>query len=242
MTTSGAVTLPARSAMSRPQSDGTSHRMSRNLPTFAFAATLIGALIARADPAIALESDWNDVNWRAISYDMRIYLCAREAPPQWCPEWNEWAKRNKFKLPVYKTDRQVDEERIEAARRAKAERLRKLEVAKTPKRVISDQIWQAVIKRLAIIPPTSQDYQTVNTRAFKDGDPAALELLGYFYATGYGVDLNYEKAYEFYALAHLAGAQHVRTNMDELWALLVREAQTRMREKFDRPGAARRSN
>ncbi len=216
--------------------------MSRNLPTFAFAATLIGTSISGVGSPGALESDWNDVNWRAISYDMRIYLCAREAPPQWCPEWNKWAKRNKFKLPVYKTDRQFDKERIEAARKAKAERLHKLEVAKTPKRVISDQIWQAVIKRLATSPPTAQDHSTVNTRAFKDGDPAALELLGYFYATGYGVDLNYEKAYEFYALAYLAGAQHVRANMDELWTLLVREAQTRMREKFDRTGAARGSN
>ena len=52
----------------------------------------------------ALESDWNDiVNWRAISYDMRVYLCAREAPPVWCPDWTAWSKRNRVKPPIYKS-------------------------------------------------------------------------------------------------------------------------------------------
>ena len=193
--------------------------------------------VSWAGAASALESDWNDVNWRGLSYDLRVYLCAREAPPGWCPEWNAWAERNKVKPPTYKSDRQLEREAAEAARKAKAERLSRLELAKQPKRNVPDQIWNAVIKRLKTTPPSAQDYQTVTTRAFKDGDPAALELLGYFHAKGYGVEINYEKAYEYYALAFVAGATHVRTNMAQLWPSLIREAQLRMREKFKTTGA-----
>ncbi len=195
------------------------------------------AFVAIAGASRALESDWNDVNWRAISYDMRVYLCAREAPPVWCPDWIAWSKHNKDKPPNYKSDRQLESEAAEAARKAESERVRKLEVAKQPKRVISDQIWKAVVKRLATTAPTAQDYKTVTTRAFKDGDATALELLGYFHATGYGVETNYEKAYEYYALAFLAGAKHVRANMTELWPSLIREAQARMSKRFNATGA-----
>ena len=204
---------------------------------------LVGVWLASgAGPAGALESDWNDVNWRAISYDMRVYLCSREAPPVWCPEWNAWAERNKFKLPVYKSDRQLEQERIDAKRKAEAKRLRKLEAAKNPKRVVSDQIWNAVVKRLATRAPSPQDYKTVTTRAFKDGDANAFELLGFFHAKGYGVETNYEKAYEYYALAFLAGATHVRENMDKLWPSLIAEAKSRMRKQFDKTGARQASN
>ena len=203
---------------------------------------VLGALVSivfltNANTSRALESDWNDVNWRAISYDMRVYLCARVAPPVWCPDWLACANLNKVKPPNYKTDRQLESEAAAAARKAEAERVRRLEAAKRPKRVISDQIWYAVVKRLAKIPPSDQDYKTVTTRAFKDGDAAAFELLGYFHATGYGVKTDDEKAYEYYALAFLADGKHVRANMNELWPSLIREVQERMRKKFNATGA-----
>ena len=204
-------------------------------------AVVLSVLLWGRSTTVALESDWNDVNWRAISYDMRVYLCSRETQPVWCPDWNAWAERNISKKPVYKSDRQLERERAEAKRRAEAERIRKLEAAKQPKRVVPDQIWNAVVKRLATTPPSAQDFQTVTTRAFKDGDAGALELLGYFYAKGYGVEANYEKAYEYYALAFLAGATHVRENMDNLWPSLIAEARARMRTQFDKTGARQKS-
>jgi hypothetical protein len=210
----------------------------KRLGRYVVLSTLVGVvlLVTAAEPR-ALESDWNDVNWRAISHDMRVYLCTREAPPVWCPDWNAWSQRNKAKPPNYKTDRQLESEAAEAVRKAEAERVRKLEAAKQPKRVISDQIWKAVVKRLATTAPSVQDYKTVTTRAFKDGDASALELLGYFHATGYGVETNYENAYEYYALAFLAGAKHVRINMTELWPSLIREAKGRINKKFNATGA-----
>ena len=108
---------------------------------------------------------------------MRVYLCAREAPPVWCPELRvTGSSRRSTNLIANSKARQPK------PRKAEAERV--LEVAKQPKRVISDQIWKAVVKRLATTVPTAQDYKTVTTRAFKDGDATALELLGYFHATG----------------------------------------------------------
>ena len=97
-----------------------------------------------------------------------------------------------------------------------------------------DDQWKAVVARIAGAKPTEVDLEIVRKRAFRDGDPAAFEILGYVNATGWGATADYEKAYEYYGMAFLAGATHAKENMDRLWTQLSEDARSRLTAKFEK--------
>ena len=47
------------------------------------------------------------------------------------------------------------------------------------------------------------DLEIVKRRALDDGDPAALKILGYVYASGWGAAIDYGRAYEYYGRAYM---------------------------------------
>jgi len=77
------------------------------------------------------------------------------------------------------------------------------------------------------------DLEIVKRRALDDGDPAALEILGYVYASGWGAAIDYGRAYEYYGRAYMAGATHVKTNLDGLWPVLTSAQRRRLKTLFE---------
>ncbi len=65
------------------------------------------------------------------------------------------------------------------------------------------------------------DIAFIHQRAKVGKDPQAMEILGYLYSQGLGVERDFAESYLWYGQALLAGEHHVRENMDAVWTLLV---------------------
>jgi TPR repeat protein len=172
--------------------------------------------------APALATDWNGVNWRGLTLEMQTYLCGRDAAPQWCPEWRKWSYERIGTAPNYAAE--LEEIRRKAAPPKPQDR----------EKTVPDEVWKAVVAKVAAIAPDADDLATIEKRAKDDSDAGAYEILAYIYARGFGVANDLEKAYEYYGQAFIRGANHVKPNLDNLWKQLDADAQARMRQMFEK--------
>ena len=179
---------------------------------------VVAALACVAMPA-AGESRWDSVDWQSLTEEFRYALCSHERPPNWCPEWSAW----------------ISEEVGSGGALAKPEKKPVEEVKAeptVPSKAVPDEVWTPLVRKWAGRPPTQDEIELAEKRANEDGDPAAFEMLGYFYSAGWGPAIDLEKAYAKYASAFLAGATHVKKNLDILWPQLSTEEQARMQSAF----------
>ena len=69
-------------------------------------------------------------------------------------------------------------------------------------------------------------------RAAQDEDNTAYETLGYIYAQGWGVEVNFMVAYEYYGHALLLGNIEAKQNMDRLWRTFKEDERDELRAIF----------
>ena len=171
----------------------------------------------------------NTSDWREVPEARRTYICLSDTPPSWCSEWREW--RALRAAPAA-----APEEADPATAEAGAKLARELEQARQaapPPKAVPDDEWGEILARVAGAPPVPADLEKVMLRAIDDGDPAAFEVLGYVYASGWGASIDYGRAYEYYGRAFLAGATHVKANLDGLWGKLTEVQRRRMKALFE---------
>ena len=159
-------------------------------------------------------SDWNDLNWRELETSRAAYICLSDSPATWCGDW--WDSRTDRPLRLTPED---EDGMAEAA-------------PPPPAKAVSDARWQEVLERIAVAPPSRADFLYLSLRALQDSDPAAMEVLAYAYALGRGVDRDYAKAYEYYGRVFYSGLEHVKPNLDQLWAFLTDEERLRLTALF----------
>jgi hypothetical protein len=163
-------------------------------------------------------SDWEELAWSELTTARATVICLSDQPASWCGEW--WESRS-----------------IEIAKNTPAAELEESEPEEKPK-AVPDADWEALLHRVSTRPPNPADLGTLSLRAKEDADPAAMELLGYAYAAGWGVEQDYARAYEYYGLAFVAGASHVKPNLDELWTFLEPEQRQRLKGMFPASASA----
>lgn len=138
--------------------------------------------------------------WRRGSFGESLKVCTTLLPPAWCPDWLA-AMRELSTQPAYR----VPAEALSAARiRAEDERDAKIEA------------WRAAIAHVGENKVTPNDLALIQQHV-KDRDVVAMEMLGWMYATGRGLKLDYVRAYEAYGRAVLAGREDLRPTLDALW-------------------------
>lgn len=163
-------------------------------------------------------SDWENFDWAELTTARAAYICLSEQPASWCGQW--WESRA---TQVTKKAPDAEKEETAPARPAALDEKPKM---------VSDDDWNALLKRVAAAPPNPADFKTLSLRAREDADPAAMEVLAYAYAAGWGVAQDYAMAYKYYGRAFLAGASHVKPNLDQIWAYLTPEQQQRLKGSF----------
>ena len=166
-------------------------------------------------------SDWESFDWAELTTARATYICLSDQPASWCGQW--WESR--ATQVTKKEPEATDEAGPYGPPRPPA-------LEKNPKRV-SDADWEALLQRVATAPPNPADFSTLSLRANEGADPAAMEVLGYAYAAGWGVAQDYAKAYGYYGRAFLAGASHVKPNLDQIWTVLTPAQQQRLKVSFE---------
>ena len=154
-----------------------------------------------------------NVDWRSLEPELQQYFCLQEPPPAWCTEWRGRPAVDP-EFPMLRPD--------EIPRPA----------WKPKYWHIKHSVWNQLIETLKARPPTRDDILTMHVRAFEDGDTDAMEMLGYAFSAGWGVVANYRRAYEYYALAYLAGIDRVKSNLDAVWPFLSPEDQATVTDRF----------
>ena len=144
---------------------------------------------------------------------MQQYFCLRKPQPVWCTEWHGRPAVDPD-FPILRPD--------EVPRPA----------WKPKYWHIKHSVWNALIAKLKVRPPTEDDILAMHVRAFEDVDTDAMEMLGYAFSAGWGVRANYRRAYEYCGLAYLAGVDRVSTNLGSLWPFLSVEEQDIVTERF----------
>ncbi len=165
-------------------------------------------------------SDWEKFDWAELRTARATYICLSDQPASWCGQW--WESR--ATRATKKEPGATDEAGPYGRRRPPA-------LDESPKRV-SDADWEALLQRVATAPPNPGDFKTLSLRAREDADPAAMEVLAYAYAAGWGVAQDYAAAYTYYGRAFLAGAGHVKPNLDQIWGFLTPEQRQRLKGSF----------
>ncbi len=164
-------------------------------------------------------SDWEAFVWAELTTARAAYICLSDQPASWCGEW--WESRAT----------QISKEMSESPSVVEAGKDDTDRDEKQPK-TVSDPEWEALLKRVATRPPNRADFKTLSLRADEDADPAAMEVLGYAYAAGWGVAQDYAMAYKYYGRAFLAGAKHVKPNLDQVWTSLTPAQQQHLKGLF----------
>lgn len=170
-------------------------------------------------------SDWEKLVWSELTTARATLICLSDQPASWCGEW--WESR----------DTEIAEKTPEIAKNTPAAELEDSEPVEKPK-AVPDADWEALLHRVSTRPPNPADFETLSLRAKEDADPAAMEVLGYAYAAGWGVEQDYARAYEYYGLAFVAGASHVKPNLDQLWTYLAPEQRQRLKGMFQASASA----
>lgn len=166
-------------------------------------------------------SDWETFDWAELTTARATYICLSDQPASWCGQW--WENR-----ATQVTTKEAEPESESESEKDETEPSEPDEKPKT----VSDADWEALIQRVAAAPPNPADFRTLSLRANEDADPAAMEVLGYAYAAGWGVAQDYAKAYRYYGQAFLAGASHVKANLDQIWTVLTPEQRQRLKGLF----------
>lgn len=189
------------------------------------AAAIIVSVLALGARASAGEngptpSDWETFDWAELNTARANYICLSDQPASWCGQW--WESRA---TQVAKTEPDANDETEPYGPPAPPAIIEK------PK-AVSDAKWDAVLKRVATRPPNAADFKSMSLRADEDADPAAMEVLAYAYAAGWGVAQDYAMAYKYYGRAFLAGANHVKLNLDQIWTFLTPKQQRSVEDLF----------
>lgn len=166
-------------------------------------------------------SDWETFDWAELSTARATYICLSDQPASWCGQW--WENR-----ATQVTKKGSGSESESESEKDETEPTEPDEKPKT----VSDADWEALLKRVATAPPNPADFSTLSLRANEGADPAAMEVLGYAYAAGWGVAQDYAKAYGYYGRAFLAGASHVKPNLDQIWTVLTPAQRQRLKSLF----------
>jgi len=162
--------------------------------------------------------DWDSFDWTELTSARATYICLADEPASWCFEW--WESRT---IKVVKRVPEVVTE----------DPAPPLPVVK--QKAVPDNRWNALLKRIASGPPSPPDLRMLTLRADEDEDPAAMEVLGYAYAQGWGVDQDYTRAYEYYGRAFSLGSSDVKSNLDQLRKHLEPVQQERLKGMFKAP-------
>lgn len=163
--------------------------------------------------------DWDTFDWTELTSARATYICLADEPAAWCFEW--WESR------TIKVVKRVPEVVSEDPAPAHAPVVKQ--------KAVPDNRWNALLKRIASGPPSPPDLRMLTLRADEDKDPAAMEVLGYAYAQGWGVTQDYTRAYEYYGRAFSLGSSDVKSNLDQLWKHLEPEEQQRLKGMFKAP-------
>lgn len=166
-------------------------------------------------------SDWESFDWAELSTARATHICLSDQPASWCGQW--WENRA---TQVTKKESESEKDETEPTEPEPTEPDEK------PK-TVSDADWEALLRRVATAPPNPADFRTLSLRANEGADPAAMEVLGYAYAVGWGVAPDYAKAYGYYGRAFLAGASHVQPNLDQIWTVLTPAQRQRLKVSFE---------
>jgi hypothetical protein len=175
-------------------------------------------------------SDWEKFDRTELTTARAAYICLSDQPASWCGQW--WESRA---TQVANKDAEAGMDGPEPygppAPPGTSKAGKPPEPEEKPK-TVSDADWEALLKRVATRPPNPADFKTLSLRAGEDADPAAMEILAYAYAAGWGVARDYAKAYTYYGQAFLAGASHVKPNLDQIWSFLTPEQRQRLKGSF----------
>ncbi len=151
-------------------------------------------------------SPWDAESWAAASDPLKTYICRREHPLAiWCADYL-------------------------AAKDAQA---RPAPVEEVDTKAVPDVVWDELRGNTPLAALTPKDLELVRMRATRDGDPGAMEALGYLYTRGLVVRQNYVTGYRWYGRAYLAGAHHVRANMDKIWPMLKQAEKEKLIAEFE---------
>lgn len=155
--------------------------------------------------------------WNRLTFRRSLTLCsAVDLQPDWCNDWYA-AMAGVAAEEAYSqraADRKAEVEAAEAERKARI------------------AAWRAVIARVRTRTMTKDDVAEVRKRA-DAGDAEALELLGWMHTRGYGVDMDFVRAYEFYGRAVLAGRPQAKPNLDRIWPYLNGAEKQQVIERFE---------
>lgn len=176
-------------------------------------------------PALTVPATAETPFWMFRPIEQNHVDCSGPQPPAWCAEWRRMVEQNRVLPPV---DTEHPEFGMPSGNPYPAPPGRR----PPPPSPLPEEEWRETVRRLTAHDYRREDLRRVQTMA-DFGATDALEILGWMYAEGVMVDKSAEKAYEYYGRALLAGAAHVRPNLDILWPQLSRSAQTRLRQMFD---------
>jgi len=105
--------------------------------------------------------------------------------------------------------------------------------ARRPEPAVTEPDWRALLATLPTTPPDLDSLRQVERRAFADADGSAFEILGYVFATGYGVQPDQRRAYAAYGLAYLYGVAQARADLDAVWPFLSVDEQRHLKQRFE---------
>ncbi len=189
-----------------------------------------------------MPSDWEKFDRTELTTVRAVFICLSDQPASWCSQWWESrATQAKKKEPEPESEPGSGSKSASGSESASgsnsASGKKETEPLEPPAlegkpKTVSDADWDALIQRVAAAPPNPADFKMLSLRASEDADPAAMEVLGYAYAAGWGVAKDYAEAYLYYGRAFLAGAGHVKPNLDQIWTVLTPEQQRRFRTLF----------
>ena len=170
-------------------------------------------------------TDWETFDWAELTTARANYICLSDQPASWCGQW--WESR-----ATQVTKKTPESESGKDGSRPFGPPASEASEPNEKTKTVSDADWDALLQRVATRPPNPADFRTLSLRAGEDADPAAMEVLAYAYAAGWGVAQDYAKAYTYYGRAFLAGASHVKLNLDQIWSLLTPEQRQRLKSSF----------
>ncbi len=191
------------------------------------AATLC---LAATGAAFAAEAPVPDSSWLLRSFEQNLIECGVAQPPEWCARWREILDQTRI-LPAPEVNTENPDFGLPSGNATPPAPPRR-PTPPPPTPPVAEADWQAVLQRLSRQDYRRQDLAAIRAMA-EFGSADALEILGWMYAQGVMVGRDDVRAYTYYGRALLAGATHVRPNLDLVWARLTPEQQTRLRQRFE---------
>lgn len=160
-------------------------------------------------------TDWDLPEWHRLTLAYAAGQCAALLAPAWCEPWRAGMVAA-MATPTYRAT--ADRAR---AKVAAAEAAAKADADKRARR----------LQRLRTRKFTAEDLASIEQEA-DAGGVEALEILGWLYAAGHGVEVDYAKAYGYYGRAVLAGRKDLIKNLDALWPHLNERQKRDMLGRF----------